>query len=126
MGKTGRIVLGVVAGVVLWGLLWVGGSSAAQAAWPDLIDPEVRLDHLGILGGYLIYSVILSLLAGYVAAAIGGAAAMRTVWILAVVQLGIGIFTEISYWDLTPVWYHLVFLALVVPATVVGGRMKAG
>ena len=126
MGKTGRIVLGVVAGVVLWGLLWVGGSSAAQAAWPDLIDPEVRLDHLGILGGYLIYSVILSLLAGYVAAAIGGAAAMRTVWILAVVQLGIGIFTEISYWDLTPVWYHLVFLALVVPATVAGGRMKAG
>lgn len=126
MGKTGRIVLGVVAGVVLWGVLWVGGNSAAQAAWPDLIDPEARLEHLGVLGGYLLYSVILSLLAGYVAAAIGGAAAMRTVWILAAVQLCIGIFTEISYWDLTPVWYHLVFLALVVPATVAGGRMKAG
>jgi hypothetical protein len=26
---------------------------------------------------------------------------------------------------MTPVWYHVVFLALLVPATVLGGRLFA-
>jgi hypothetical protein len=49
---------------------------------------------------------------------------MRTVWIFAVIQLVVGIGFEISYWEMTPVWYHLVFLALVVPATVWGGTLR--
>ena len=50
--------------------------------------------------------------------------AMRAVWILAFVQLAIGIAVEASYWELMPVWYHLLFLALLIPATVYGGRLK--
>ena len=124
MGGTGRILLGVVAGAVVWAALWVGGSQAAQAAWPGVIDPTQRLEHTGALLGYIAYSVVLSVLAGYVAAAVARASAMRAVWILAFLQLAIGIFTEVSYWDLMPVWYHLVFLALIVPATVYGGRLR--
>ena len=37
--------------------------------------------------------------------------------VLAGVQLLLGIMFEAVSWSLTPVWYHLVFLALVVPAT---------
>lgn len=126
MGRTGRIALGVIVGAVLWAMLWVGGTKAAQAAWPELLDPTQRLDHVGALTGYILYSVVLSVLAGFVAAAISRPAPMRAAWILAVIQLAIGIFTEVSYWSLLPVWYHLVFLALIVPATVYGGRLKAG
>jgi hypothetical protein len=50
---------------------------------------------------------------------------MRTVWVFAVIQLVVGIGFEVSYWAMTPVWYHLVFLALLVPATVWGGALKA-
>jgi hypothetical protein len=32
----------------------------------------------------------------------------------------------VSAWQLTPVWYHLVFLALLVPAVLYGGRLRAG
>jgi hypothetical protein len=49
-----------------------------------------------------------------------------TVWLLAVIQLGLGIVAEVSYWHLMPVWYHLVFLATVVPATVAGGYLRGG
>ena len=51
---------------------------------------------------------------------------MKTVWVFAMIQLVVGIGFEVSYWEMTPVWYHLVFLALIVPATVWGGILKAG
>lgn len=49
---------------------------------------------------------------------------MRGVLMLVIVQLGLGIFAEVSYWNMTPVWYHLTFLVLVVPATVLGGMLR--
>jgi hypothetical protein len=42
---------------------------------------------------------------------------------LAAVLLLVGIFVEIQYWNVMPVWYHLIFLAVLVPATLWGGRI---
>lgn len=125
MGTKGRVALGVIAGAVLWAVLWVGGTGAARAAMPELLDPAQRLDHVGALLGFIAYSVVLSVAAGYVAAAVAKVSPMRAVWILAVLQLLVGIGVEASYWNFMPVWYHLVFLALLIPATVFGGRLKA-
>lgn len=126
MGSRGRVALGVLAGAALWAVLWVGGTGAARAAMPELLDPALPLEHTGALLGFIAYSVVLSLAAGYVAASVALSDAMQSVWILAILQLVIGILVEISYWDLMPVWYHLAFLALIVPATVAGGRVKVG
>ena len=80
-----------------------------------------------ILLGLIAYSAVLSVLAGWVTAAVKGAPdAMVAVKGLAAVNLLIGIAVEVMYWSLMPAWYHIVFLALVVPMTMVGGRMKAG
>ena len=129
MGRGGRVVVGVLAGAVVWAVLWVGGTAGAQAAFPELLDPTQRLEHVGALLGFIGYSVVLSILAGYVAATMAGVAdratGMRAAWILAGLQLALGVFFEVSSWDLLPVWYHLVFLALIVPATVYGGRLRA-
>jgi hypothetical protein len=127
MGSRGKVALGVVVGAVLWAVLWVGGTMAAQSALPELLKAGEPLDDIGPLFGYIGYSVVLSLLAGFVAAAVAGPGrAMRAAWILAFLQLALGVFFEASAWNLTPVWYHLVFLALIVPATVFGGQLKAG
>lgn len=124
MGANARVALGVFAGVAIWSAAWVAGTAAAQAALPDLLDPARRLGHTGALLGYVAFSVVLSLLAGYTAAAIGRVAAMRAAWITGLLLLAIGIYFELTYWDLLPVWYHVVFLALLVPATVAGGRIR--
>ncbi len=70
------------------------------------------------------YSVGLSVLAGFITALVGGKTPMPAVWALSILQLSIGIAVEASYWNLMPVWYHLVFLALIVPATVYGGKVR--
>lgn len=122
----GRAIAAIVVAEVLWTVLWIGFTLGAQAAFPEVIDPEQPLTHAGALLVYVAYSVVISSLAGYVAAAVRGGNAMRTVWIFAWIQLAIGIGFEVSYWSMTPVWYHLVFLALLVPATVLGGRFRSG
>jgi hypothetical protein len=65
------------------------------------------------------------MLAGYLTAAVASIRPMPAVWALAVLQLVLGIGFEASAWSLTPVWYHVVFLLLIMPATVYGGRLRA-
>lgn len=119
-----RTIAAIFVAELVWTLLWLGGTQATIAALD--LDPTARLDATGVLVGYVLYSVVVSAIAGYVCAAVKRDDAMRTVWMFAIIQLAIGIGFEVSAWDLTPVWYHLVFLALLVPATVWGGRLRVG
>jgi hypothetical protein len=124
MKNVGRTIIAVLAGASVWAILWVGGTQAVAAAFPDLLAAGQPVTHTGALIGLIIYSLPLSVLAGYVTAAVAVGDRMRAVWILSVLQLALGILVETSSWNLTPVWYHLVFLALIVPATVYGGALR--
>ncbi len=124
MATSGRATLAVVAGAAVWAVLWIGGTRGGQAAFPDLLREGQPVTHAGILAALIGYSVALSLLAGFVTAAAGGREPLPAVWALAVLQLLLGIIAEASYWSLMPVWYHVVFLTLVVPATVSGGLLR--
>ena len=121
-----RAIVAVVVAFLLWPTLWLGFNKVAEVALPDLVDLTQPVTHVGVLLGFVVYSGIISAVAGYVCAAIRKESPMRTVWVFAIIQLLVGIGVEISYWAMTPVWYHLVFLALLVPATVWGGRVRAG
>lgn len=119
----GRAIGAVLAGAVVWAVLWIGGNATLAAALPDVVVAGERLDHVGVLLFLIVYSSALSLLAGFTTAKVRGPSPRTAVWVLAMLQLGLGLFFEISSWDLLPVWYHLIFLALVVPMTVAGGRL---
>jgi hypothetical protein len=126
MAGTGRNVMAVVAGVVLWSVLWVGGAQVAAMVYPAVLAPGQPVTHVGALLGYIAFSVVLSVLAGYTTAALATGNRMRQVGIVAGVLLVMGIGFEVSAWQLTPVWYHLVFLVLLVPAVLFGGRLRVG
>ena len=120
-----RMALAILAGSLFWALLWNVGTRGAQALWPHLLTGVERISHTGILLLYIGYGALLSILAGFVTASAAGHRPMLAVWILAVLQVGLGIAAEVSYWALMPVWYHVLYLANVVPATVVGGMFAA-
>ena len=123
----GRAIGAVVAGAVVWAVLWLGMNAVLPSMIPEIYVPGERLDHVPVLLGLIGYSVVLSVLAGYVTAAVrGGPDPMGAVKALAALQFTLGVIAEVSSWDLLPVWYHVVFLALVVPATIYGGKLKGG
>ena len=71
---------------------------------------------------YLLLSVVASLAAGVATAKLAPRLPMRHVWILAALLLATGIPVQMTSWELLPAWYHLMFLAALVPVTVLGGR----
>lgn len=126
MAKIGRAIVAVLAGAILWAVVWVGSMQAVQAAFPDAMAPGQPITNSGLLLALLAGSVLLSLVAGYVTVSVAGSRPMPALWTLASLQMILGIIAETASWSLAPVWYHLVFLGLVVPATVCGGLIRVG
>ena len=121
----GRSIAAVTAGFLLWTVLWLGFGAVVQAALPTVVVPGQPVTSTGVLLAYLVYSMVISVVAGYVCAAVKGLRPMKPVWILALILVAVGLAVEVAGWALTPVWYHLVFLTLLVPATVWGGGVRA-
>lgn len=120
----GRAMAAVAAGALFWAVLWNLGTFMARMIFPGIIDPQLPVTHTGALVAFVLYSAVLSVLAGYITATVRRATPMGSVWVLACIQLVLGITFEAAFWHMTPLWYHLVFLALIVPATVWGGRER--
>ncbi|HUF75356.1 MAG TPA: hypothetical protein VMM35_03720 [Longimicrobiales bacterium] len=120
----GRSIGAVVAAFLLWTVLWLAFGAGAQVLMPELVAAGQPVTHTGVLLAYLVWSVLISALAGYVCAAVKRERPLKTVWIFALILLFVGIGVEASAWALTPVWYHLVFLTLLVPAAVWGGGVR--
>jgi hypothetical protein len=118
-----RTILAVVLGYVLWSGLWVALGQILVTIKPDLFLEDGSAAGSGVHFVFLVYSVVLSLLAGMVAALIAYPKPMTAACILAGALLLTGLGVEIASWSLAPAWYHIVFLALLVPATCGGARL---
>lgn len=118
-----RIILGVVAGFIIWSVLWVGADAVLKSVSADYNrSVEAMNFNAAILFVPLILSAVCSIIAGFVAAKISKENSL-TPFILGVLLLIAGIFAQLSVWDKIPLWYNLAFLFLLVPATVFGGRI---
>ncbi len=114
----------VAAGMIVWAVFWVGGTAGLRAAVPGGFDDIGAPIQTGVLLVCLVYSIVLSVAAGYVTAWIVNRAEIRHTLILGVIQLGIGIFVQLQFWEAIPLWYHGVFLALLIPGNVFGGKLR--
>lgn len=114
-------VFGVIAGYAAWTVIFLGGGAALRSAFGvSEIDAFVANPSIPLLVLLLLLSFAASFAAGAVTARIAGIGA--PVLVLGGLLLATGIPVQIGSWDLLPVWYHLVFLVMLVPMTVVGGR----
>jgi hypothetical protein len=116
-----RSIIGVIVGFTAWSVLWVGSYAGLSAAAPDRFPTEPGPIAAGALALLLAISVVCSLVAGVATSAI--ARSRRSVLVLGGLLLAVGIAVQAGSWSLMPVWYHAVFLVLLVPMTVVGGRL---
>ena len=120
-----RIILGVVAGFIVWSILWVGVDAGLRAVWISY-DESVKAMTFSssMLIVPLILSAIVSVVSGFVAALIAKENS-KSPLILGIVLLIVGIFVQMGVWDKIPLWYHLAFWILLVPMTVLGGKLRA-
>jgi len=72
----------------------------------------------------LVYSIIISIVAGYVTALIAKRKVIAHTIALGILQIAVGIFFQSKSWSLLPIWYHLSFLTLLLPCNVLGGFLR--
>ncbi|MBX3297775.1 MAG: hypothetical protein KF762_18920 [Acidobacteria bacterium] len=130
-----RIILGVVAGFIAWSILWIGGEEVLRMLSPGwygahqleaekaMFNRSEFTSDTTILMISLIRSIITSIVSGYLAAVIAGEN-NRTALILGALLLAFGLMVQIMAWNYMPVWYHAIFLILLIPMTLLGAKLK--
>ena len=130
-----RIVLGVIGGFVAWVIVWVAVEKVLIALLPEWYGaPQLAFQEAVEKGGiqftaetrlllsHVVIGLVVSLTAGSVSALIAGENS-RTPLILGFLLLGLGLLKAVMSWPYVPLWYHVVFTAMLLPMAIVGGKL---
>lgn len=130
-----RIILGIIVGFVVWTVIWVGSDFAIASFSPTWWGAQKNAMQLAVYNGEsyhtdtiitiidLVRSVIASIMAGFLTAVVAGEN-RRSPLILGIILLIVGVAIQLHVWNVYPVWFHPIFWILLIPATVLGGKMK--
>jgi hypothetical protein len=118
-----RLVVAVVGGFAAWWIVATIANFAVRALIPGYSEVERAMTFtLEMQVARLVSGALASLVAGWVSARIGRGD-HRAVWALVVILLALFVPVHYGLWDRFPIWYHLVFLASLVVATLVGAAL---
>jgi hypothetical protein len=129
-----RIFLGVVGGFIAWVVAWVGSEKILSAIWPEGFGAHQRAFQAAIENGgpftadttllliHIILGSIVSMFSGFLAALIAGENT-RAPLVLAFLLLALGLLKVVMSWPYVPIWYHVVFTAILIPMTIIGGKL---
>ena len=130
-----KIVLGVVVGFVAWSILWVGSDQVLMMASPNwygahqlgfekaVTNQEPFSADSTILITHLFRNAIISIMSGFLAAFVAGENKKSPLG-LGIILLIVGVLVEAMAWNYAPACYHIVFVVLLVPMTIIGGKLK--
>jgi hypothetical protein len=118
-----RGVLAIVAGFVAIAVLSLGADAVFRRAAPGLFGAGGRSDHLGVLLAMIAYSAVFATAGAWLTARLAPDRPLRHALILGGLGLALAVPVTIAHWHTAPVWFHVVTLALTLPAAWVGGTM---
>ena len=129
-----RIVLGVIVGFFAWMITWFGGEKIISAAWPAFGVHQAAFQaaienggpftaDTGALVTHIVLGSIVSVISGFLAALIAGEN-KRAPLVLGTLLLAMGLLKAGMSWPYVPIWYHVIFTAIVLPMAIVGGKLK--
>jgi hypothetical protein len=120
-----RVLGALVAGAVVWEAIVILSTLAGRFVWPDYAAVEtLRVFTLDMLFSRLMVGAIATVAFGAVVAwvARGDKGTFRTALAL---WLAYSVVDHYFVWDQFPIWYHLLYLAYIVPLAMLG-RIFAG
>ncbi|MBI3675081.1 MAG: hypothetical protein HY243_00485 [Proteobacteria bacterium] len=121
-----RKILGIVAGVIAWGVVVTLLNMGLRTAWPEyaVIDKAMTFAFtVPMMAARLSESAVSSLVSGYLASLISKERAW-TALLTGLVLLAIFAFIHYQIWNKLPLWYHLTFLMSLPVLSLIGGRLR--
>ena len=119
-----RTVSSVVVGLLMWGLvatllnfglrLWLPGYAQAEPLMAFTLVMKIAR---------LLLAAIACLAAGATIRMIAPSS-LAAPWVVGLVLLAMFVPVHVQLWDKFPVWYHVTFLASLIPLTLLGATWK--
>ena len=131
-----RMILAVIVGFLAWSIMWVGSERVLSIASPDwfgahqiafekaTLNKEAFTPDTTILVLNIIRGTIVTIITGFLAALISGEN-RRSTLILGILLVAFGLVVVVMTWQIIPLWYHVLFTLMLIPMTIVGGRLKS-
>jgi hypothetical protein len=128
-----RIVLGVVGAFIGWLILWVGIEKILSAVWPAFGVHQKAFEEAVKNGGqftgetgplltHIVMGSIISVIAGALAALAAGENSRAPLFV-GILLLLMGVMKAVMSWQYVPLWYHVVFTAMLLPLAIGGGKL---
>lgn len=130
-----RIVLGVIGGFFAWMTMWVGSERILSVIFPAGYGVHQAAFQAAVENGasgftvdttllfiHLVQGLIVSVISGSLAALIAGEN-KRAPLILGFLLVAFSLLIVVLSWPYVPVWYHVCFTAMLLPMTIVGGKL---
>jgi hypothetical protein len=128
-----RIILGIVAGFLAWMIVWIGIEKILSAVWPAFGAHQKTFEEVIKNGGqftadttmlltHIVLGSIVSVMAGSLASVIAGENSRAPLFV-GILLLATGVMKAVMSWPYVPIWYHIIFTAMLLPLAVLGGRL---
>jgi hypothetical protein len=128
-----RIVLGVIAGLISWVIVWIGSEKIIAAIWPAFGIHQKAFEDVVKNGGQyaadtpmlltqLVLGLIVSAMAGSLAALIADENSRAPIAVGCGLLI-LGILKTVMSWQYVPIWYHVIFMAILLPMAILGGKL---
>jgi hypothetical protein len=128
-----RIVLGVIAGFFAWLIVWFGSEKIISAIWPAFGVHQRAFEEAIKNGGqftadttmlltHIVLGSIVSVMAGSLAGLIAGKNT-RAPLVVGCLLLALGLLKAVMSWQYVPIWYQVIFTAILLPMAIVGGKL---
>lgn len=130
-----RIVWGVITGFFAWVILWVGFEKILSAifwewyglpqrAFQEAVEKGGQFTaDTGLLISHIVIGSIVSVLSG-LGAAQTARENKRAPLILGFLLLALGLLKLVMSWPYAPIWYHVIFTAMLLPMAITGGKLR--
>ena len=120
-----RTTLGVIAGLAVWVTIVIAAGLIMRAAWADYARvADAMTFTVPMMVARLAIAALATLAMGLVTTLIARRS-MRARLMPGVLLLVVFIPQHVMLWDKFPVWYHLTFLASLVPLAYLGGKIAS-
>ena len=106
----------------IWFALAAPGNQLVFLVYPEARDGQT---HLGSLVLLLVASLVYTFVAGAVCGWIAKPDFTRIGLLAGLALLGLGVLTQIVYWDALPLWYHIAAIPFIVPVAMAGANLIA-
>jgi hypothetical protein len=123
-GRMAIATLGVVAGLAVWVGVVMAAGAVMRGAWPAYaLVADAMTFTLPMMIARLTIGAVATLVMGFTTAMLAHRSIVPSV-LSGVLLLLAFIPQHMMLWEKFPVWYHLTFLASLVPLTVAGATLR--